>query len=78
MDHVFTISGVTDVAVVRDKVWQAVGEIKSHNRTGFSQIVAALFKNKDMTYDDVLCTYVHYDTPKSKAASLAVSEKMRQ
>ena len=34
--------------------------------------------NKDMTYDDVLCTYVHYDTPKSKAASLAVSEKMRQ
>ena len=43
MDHEFTISGVTDVAVVRDKVWQAVGEMKSHNRTGFSQIVAALF-----------------------------------
>ena len=40
MDREFTISGVTDVAVVRDKVWQA---IKSHNRTGFSQIVAALF-----------------------------------
>ena len=42
MDHEFKISGVVDVAAVRDKVWQAVGEIKSDNRTGFSQIVAAM------------------------------------
>ena len=36
------MSGVVDVVVVRDKVWQAVGEIKSDNRTGLSQIVAAM------------------------------------
>ena len=57
MDHEFTISGVTDVAVVRDK---AVGEIKSHNRTGFSQIVGVLSTQNNIASDALsplhLCT----------------------